>query len=121
MPSWRSPKYSRGVARRETDHQILLDEQRGIEIAQLDRFVDARDLTSVSHNLLRVRPAEHYLASDPIRGPVNVWRVFTERAADGYSVVFDPGLSMFGLTVGSGDKTVLIGVYGTLADAIESM
>lgn len=99
---------------------------------EISRII-AEDLRSASTQLAWYgRPLEEclltprrmpFFSSLQDEEPEDLWLVFEERPTpgEGYRVVFDEDLRMFGLATSGADKPVLIGLYGSFVETLNSM
>lgn len=66
---------------------------------------------------------QRFLNSHQNNAPEELWLVFEEgpKSGEGYKVVYDEDLKMFGLAVNGISEPVLLGLYGGFVETLNSM
>ncbi len=71
-----------------------------------------------------LKPEKHcFLNSHNGNEPENLWLVFEEgpKSGEGYKIVYDEELNLFGLAVDGTHDSVLMGLYGSFLETLNSM
>ena len=95
------------------------------EVKQLDNFINYHGITLDNLNYFLVEPFEIFVEPEDLdTSPRNMWVVLQEYKdiKDGYSIVFDPRNSGWGITEQlSNDKYILVIGAASFKEALEGM